>query len=229
MNINIMAPLYAYSSLFTISGSDNSNINRQTDRNKLCHTDKRKTSYITVYKIPKTCKIKIEKQVSWVIHLLTSSVVSCNSVHEHGGPCLRQVILAAAMFEISCEKPTDKQTYKKTNTKTPLNTAWLTRTDTCDHSSVTSSISVDMKTRAFAINFTSKCLTGDFPLRPLRIWAMLAKESTRLPGDTPSIWRYSAPCLFYLLPGRNLRWPRRMLTPVSMPMGQTDRRTRPTQ
>ena len=139
----------------------------------------------------------------------------------HRGPCLRQVILAAAIFEISCEKPTDKHTYRQTNTKTPLYfshlrptqpfilsksinwvvsnfigcvpVAWLTRTDTCDHSSVTSSISVDMKTRAFAINFSSKCLTGDFPLRPSRTWAVLANESTRLPGDTPSIWRFSAP------------------------------------
>jgi len=42
-------------------------MNRQTDgQKKLCHTDKRQTSYITVYKIPEKCKIKIEKkQTKW--------------------------------------------------------------------------------------------------------------------------------------------------------------------
>jgi len=60
----LLSSLYCiYSSLFTSNGSKNSKINRQTDRQKeTVSINKEQTNYITVYKIPKKCKIKIENR-----------------------------------------------------------------------------------------------------------------------------------------------------------------------
>ena len=54
-----------YSSSFTSNGSKNSKINRQIDRRKqTVSLNKEQTNYIglTVYKIPKKCKIKVENR-----------------------------------------------------------------------------------------------------------------------------------------------------------------------
>jgi len=65
------------SSLSAISGSKNSKMNRQLDRNKVSHTKKRQTSYINVYKIPIKYKIKLEKQTKKELKMNCNTNVTC--------------------------------------------------------------------------------------------------------------------------------------------------------